>query len=350
MKKALLLTFAVLLALSLAVPAAAFDYVYPELGGKVDVLDGEIAVLNAPNKDFAPDSDDRLTDGIICKPLESSMYFNKSWIGSVAEATEAENAGNATCEFTMTDGTVKKYYYEWDFEGLDCDVSSFSIWWSNEKDYSVPESVVAVWQADAAFDILVSQDGGQTWSVAWESTRLTWTTDAEGNKTVDKMSAFTVEQGGDWTHVEKATDTEYYWYRYISADFNKEYTGVTNIAYGCVNARRESATPVFTNNPFYYIARITEFDVYGTNHKAVETEPETQAPETQAPDTQAPETKAPGTQAPDTQAHETQAPATQAPATEAPKEEKKGCGSFAALLPVLAAAAAGAAVFRRKRK
>jgi hypothetical protein len=78
--------------------------------------------------------------------------------------------------------------------------------------------------------------------------------------------------------------------------------------------------------------------------------PRPEIPETQAPETQAPETKAPETKAPETKAPETQAPGTQAPATEAPKEEKKGCGDFAALLPVVAVAATGTVVFRRKRK
>jgi hypothetical protein len=353
MKKALYLALIAVLALSMAVPAFALaedGYIHADLGGKVDVLDGEIAVVNAPTQEFSPDGSGVLTDGIVCRPLEgSAQYINKSWqkkdgdTSAVEVATNDEKNDIRTCEFTMTDGTVKKYFYEWDFEGLDCDVRSFAIWWSNENDYSVGDKPVAEWQADAAFDILVSQDNGQTWTVAWESTRLTWTTDAEGKTVVDKMSAFTVDKGGDWTHVEKATDTEYYWYRYIVADFNKEYTGVTNIAYGCVNPRREGITTTFTSNAFYYIARITEFDVYGTNHKLA-AESETQAPETKAPETQAPETKAPETKAP-----ETQAPATQAPATEAPKEEKKGCKNSVALLPVLAVAAAGAVVFRRKR-
>jgi hypothetical protein len=78
--------------------------------------------------------------------------------------------------------------------------------------------------------------------------------------------------------------------------------------------------------------------------------PKPVAAESTAPETKAPETKAPETKAPETKAPETQAPETQAPATEAPKEEKKGCGDFAALLPVVAVAATGTVVFRRKRK
>ena len=166
----------------------------------------------------------------------------------------------------MKDGSKKSYYYEIAFSNLSVDVDSFQLWWYNEKDYTPDGEVQVEWHADAAFDILVSQDGGKTWSVAWESTRLSFKNDEQGNKVVDKMSAWTKENGGDWTHVTGGTsDSKLYWYRTISANFNKEYKGVTNIAYGCVSPRREGLKdPVRAGaDAFYFVARISEFDVYG---------------------------------------------------------------------------------------
>ena len=360
MKKLVCIALAAIMALSLVPAAFAYsEEVYiEETPGKVDVLAGETAFLNAPNKSFTPDSDGRLTDGICAKPMTENGFFNQSWISkgsfdnATAAATDAEQKGEATCEFTMTDGTVKKYFYEWGFEDLDCDVNSFAIYWSNEKDYSVPDAVIATWHADAAFDILVSQDGGQTWTVAWESTRLTYKKDAEGNDVIDTMSAFTVEEGGDWTHVEHVTDTDYYWYRYIKADFKTEYKGVTNIAYGCVNPRREGKTTYFTNNAFYFIARITELDVFGTNHKAVETTAEETTGEkvedttaAQVDDTteaQVDETTA--AQVDETTAGEA-AVTTKAP--EEPKDEK-GCSSSLAFAGVAAVMTLGCVILRKK--
>ena len=370
MKKIICIALVAIMALSL-VPAAyaVSDPIFADNAGKVDVLTGEIAYLNAPTQNFTPDSANefseegypRLTDGMVCTPLSSKAYFNKSWQAKTDDksaeevATEDEKNGNATCEFTLADGTVKKYFYEWGFEDLNCDVNSFAIYWSNEKDYSVPDSVVAEWQADAAFDILVSQDGGQTWTVAWESTRLTYKKDAEGNDVVDTMSALTVDKGGDWTHVEVATDTEYYWYRYIKADFNTEYKGVTNIAYGCVNPRREGKTTYFTTRAFYYIARITEFDAFGTNHKAAEVT-ETTAEETtaeQVEDTTASQiADTTVTQVEDTSKAPVETTGGEAAVTsKAPEEGKsdKGCSSSVAFAGVAVVMALGCVMLRKKR-
>jgi hypothetical protein len=149
------------------------------------------------------------------------------------------------------------------------------------------------------------------------------------------------------------------WYLDADRNWHRANSGGTEVTFQAVYGSEIVLGSYNRNNERHNIIRNLRllqgtgltYDQIQTAKQTTEPKPErpsdetTKAPETQAPETQAPETKAPETQAP-----ETQAPETQAPATEAPKEEKKGCGNFAALLPVLAFSAAGAVAFRRKRK
>ncbi len=350
MKKLICVILVAVMAVMLIPSVSATSPMTVDLKGRTDVLDGEIGMLNAPSNEDCVDGDDRMTDGIFCKPLESGAYFNKKAFSDTDAARELEK-GEGAYEFKLVDGTVNKYYYEIQFYDLNCDVDSFAIYFSNENDYSLPNTVIPWWQTDSAFDILVSQDEGNTWSVAWKSIRFTTKTDADGNTVIDTNSAWNIEEGGDWTQVENK-EGGYYFYRYIDAKFDKEYKGVTNIAYGCVNPRRESQKdaennniPFGTPNPFNWVCRISEFDVYGVNHKGEETtaEPTTAAPETDAPTEAEVTTAAPVTDAP-TEGGDI---ATAAPETSA-EAKSGGCSSSVAFAGVAALMAIGYAVLRKK--
>ena len=358
MKKFICISIALIMVLLLAPSAlAAYPEMSVDLKGRTDVLDQEMGMLNAPANENKVDSGPRMTDGIFCKPMESSQYFNQKLFSSEASAGELEPLGG-TYEFTLVDGTVNKYFYEIQWYDLDCDVNSFAIYFSNEKDYTTGEAPVPWWQCDSAFDILVSQDGGTTWSVAWKSIRFTTKTDADGNTVIDTCSAWTIDQGGDWTHVEKSTDTEFYWYRFIEGNFDKEYKGVTNIAYGCVNPRRASEKdasdiPHGTPRPFYYVARITEFDVYGKNNKAAEETTPEETTAGQVEDTTAAQVvDTTAAQVEDTSAAPVENTEGEAAVTsKAPEEPKdgKGCSSSVAFAGVAAVMALGCVVLRKRK-
>ncbi len=346
MKKLICVILVAVMAMMLIPSVSAAAPLTVDLKGRTDVLEGEIGMMNAPANEDCVDGDGRMTDGIFCVPGDDP-FFNKKGFDSAAAAKELEDSGNAAYEFKLVDGTVNKYYYEIQWFDLNCDVDSFAIYFSNSNDYSQPNTRVAWWQVDSAFDVLVSQDGGNTWSVAWQSVRFTTKTDADGNKVIDTNSSYLIDQGGDWTHVEN-TENGYYFYRYIDAKFNQEYKGVTNIAYGCVNPRRASEKDADgvsqgTVNPFNWVCRISEFDVYGKNNKTETTEEvTTAAPETDAPTEAEVTTAAPETDAPTEAAATTAAPE----ATEAAKDG--GCSSSVAFAGIAFVLAAGCALIRRK--
>jgi LPXTG-motif cell wall-anchored protein len=292
MKRAISIILAALMILAFA-PAAfaatvnwATAPIKEDLGTKVDVLSGKEGKLYGEKPNGVVDK--KLTDGTIWSPDNNrkAQYLNEVWAldssstayaAQVQYATRIEKEGG-TIEFKLADGSTKKYLYDIQYSDLSCDVDSFQLFWSGETD--IINYPIAEWWADSAFDILVSQDGGNTWTVAYESTRLNIKKDADGNDTTEGMQAsfWLKDKGGDWEHVQGSDPaTDFYWYRTLSADFKQTYKGVTNIAYACVSSRRDAANNLPKVDGFWYCARLTEFNVYEAVASQSESETTTSA-------------------------------------------------------------------------
>ena len=329
-----------------ALSASAESYKLDVPEGKEDVLTGMYGYFISANSDLAV-GDAKLTDGVYAADSGSKVYINKSHCGKGAQGDLEANFA-----YKLTDNSEVKYYYTFrydllDAEGFTADVDSFAMYFNNENVYcagSEKGEEFPQYHIDAAFDILVSQDGGETYTIAWKSNDLLY----DGNGTLVSCAGMLVENGGNCSQevILDAGGNALTTYKYIIEDFDKTYEGVTNILYGCREMRRDNTD---LSLPFYYVVRCSEFDVYGKKN-VVETEAPTGDPTDAPPEipTAAPteaHTDAP-TEAPT--AAPTEAPAnTNAPETK-PAEEKKGCSSTVAMMSVIAVMGMGVTVIRKK--
>lgn len=324
------------------VSASAEKYVV-ENGDKTDVLDQWYCTLYARSNNEKVSY--TLCDGYYAADVGETCYFNYSLCSKNTQNEYEADGGDY--KFKLKDGTEKVYFYYIMFEDLNVDVDSFAIYFNNERSYDVGSEygeTFPYWQIDSAFDILVSQDGGQTYSLAWSS--VPFERGADGS--IVSNAAVPESEGGNMTEVvvKDASGAYKYTYRYVKEDLNQKYENVTNVIYACAAMRRYGAD---NNDPHYYCARITEFDMFGVNHAAENTtEAPTDAP-TEAP-TDAPTdvpTEAPTQAADPTNAGEE---SNKAPENNSEKtaDGKKGCNSSVSVLAVVAVLGMGATVLRKK--
>ncbi len=358
MKKALCIALAVIMTLTV-LPFVAAAFTVPDNN---PVAIGNLNDEDQTDGDYLPE---RVAEGIVdvlsgregqlyCAPTSTRNNINignlltdglisaRQAVAGEAELTncylncKAADAGAAST--VEVPGVDEKYVYLVHFGGLNnVTADSAAVYYASQAGADSARSGVepVIGITDTNLVILISVDGGVTYEVAYRTS---------------DSSAFNDEVNQMVTYADPET-FNVYWYRTAAFKFAKTYAGVTDIIY---------AAPVARRSDNGYTARISEFSVYGasaanpelTNY-AVATRPEpttaevtTAAP---APDTQAPDTQAPETQTPETKAPDTQAPTSQAPATEAPKEEKKGCGNFAAGTWICVAAILGTAAVIRKK-
>jgi LPXTG-motif cell wall-anchored protein len=304
MKKILAIVLSVVMAAVLALPAFAADipsyFHVVDTGDKTDVLNGLSCTFARSKYTGATDINTAvdnktlaLTDGIFAMDLKDSAgaaldgkygeygkTYSADLSGSYVHVNTAwANANNTTYPnnvetltgyeagkgFTVGTGALiafggvaTKYYYSYQFDGLaNVTVGSFALYFTNAGQNNFNSTATAT--VDCAYDILVSTDGGNTWSVAWKSVDLVYGADGK----VSSSAAMTVEQGGN---VVLHNDNELYQYMTVTGDFDKVYKNVTNVAYAC------RAPRVSSNAPFYYVARISEFDVYTAVETAAGTE------------------------------------------------------------------------------
>jgi len=331
--------------------------------GKTDVIAYIPSYFNSPK--YGNDYQDqthvyKLTDGIYAieplKDLYGISYFNLAWC-TKDEQTDRVNAGGEV-EYKLTTGETGKYMYSHEWKELDVNVNSFALWFNNETAYYDYETkkTYDINQMDMQFQILVSQDGGKTYSIAYESVPY-----SRDDNAITGNAAWLKSEGGEWEMID-AIDKDkssLFRYRYCTGEFSMEFKNVTNIVYACVYPRPSGTFPKF----FYYSGRFSEIDVYGTiNSTKYDQSGTTEAPETTAsPETKAPATTAevkteapvittaePKTEAPvvTTAAPETQAQETKAPETEAPA--KSGCDSSAACLSIAVMSVLGTALIKKK--
>lgn len=345
MKKIIAILLTALMLVSLvAVSSSAEDYTV-DTQGKTDVLEGIAGILLSNECNYKVST--LLTDGIFAKSPGGKAYLNEKACAKNAQADLEANEGPWTVP--LTSGIDKPYYYTIEFCDVNADIDSFSMWFNNENTYS--SGIYAHWHIDSAFDILASTDGGETYFVIWESVRMK----LNDEKTeVLEEAGYTIEEGGNAIHLEEYDTQGNYLYsgRKIEGKFDQTIKGVTNIMYGCVSLRREGGLDRPKNAaPFYYVSRITEFDVYGTPCEITEaetTEEEKPAETTAENITTAAETAAQTT--PETAATpiETTAENKQPEVTTAPAAQKSGCGSSVACGVVALVAVLGAALLRKK--
>lgn len=207
-----------------------------------NVLEGIRGALNSPKGSAAPVC---LTDG------NYSNYLNETVFASADKAVAAR-ASEGTFPVKLTDGSTKKYYYTCVFEGLDCDVSSFAAYFAND-------SKLVARVIDAAFDILVSQDNGASYTVVYSSTPAKYAEDAQAGK--DNVDSGMT--GGPFFDLEYLSSDKKT--GKISADFDKTYEGVTDVMYASGSTR--DYTYWSTTKGSNYACRISELEVFGVNHK-----------------------------------------------------------------------------------
>lgn len=343
-----------------------------EPGDRENILSGAAGTLRTVLADYPADL---LTDGKhYGYGTDPYVFLNRRCYadGNAAAAAE-QNPG--TFSFRLADGETRSYYYTVVFDGLYADVNSFELYFCGDDALADAVSHFPNYQIDAAFDILISTDDGETWEVAWESERLA--VSAEDSAAITGMAGFTAEEGTGNAAEVKVPDPDdaskiRTTYRIISGEFAQEYQNVTDIAYGCVTLRRSGKIVdvmdgevlveshcVPKTDAWYYSARMSEFQVFGEkNERPVTTEAVTTAEVTAAPvsDTEPVTSAAVTTEAPESTAvpqtsaeAETRTPETESlPGITLPAPETSGCGAvtgagIAGILTLL-----GTAVLRRK--
>ena len=366
-----ILALCLLSAVFFAFPAAAEETGSPELpetpAEPGNVLLGNVGQLESI---AAVTSAAVLTDGVrFDTEVPSAAYLNQRVYVNEKSAIAAEQTGGAF-PLTLADGTVNRYYYTVTWRGLYADVTGFSLFFCGEDPVVNPVCHFPNYQIDAAFDLLVSRDNGDTWAVAFASERLTYAADSSG--TVTAMAGFTREEGqGNAVEVRETEPDNpgkiMFTYRTVSVVFAETFENVTDIAYGCVSLRRSGkivdtvdgetlieSRCIPRESAWHFAARISEAEVYGTaKEKPVITtavaETETEAPSSAITSepvtssglvTEAPvSSSAVTTEAPElsTPAEPATAAETKVPETEKEDVRSSGCGaSFgAAALPLL---------------
>lgn len=348
-----LLLSALMLTAILSLPAFAAEQLTVKVEeGTEDVLDHLLTLTYcSPKNEGKIMMNSCVVDGIFAVEHESKCYFNNAFCTNGDQESIEESGG--TFEFVLTDGSTKKYLYSINFELFDytADVDSFALYFNNERSYDIGSEygeTFPFYHIDAEFEILVSQDGGQTYTIAWES--VPYEVSPDGT-TLLSCAGLLESEGGNMTEEKVFNEAGTYvcTYRYVADDLKQKFEGVTNIIYACEKLRRTGYTDFA---PFYFAARISEFDVYGSK-TMLETEPVSEQP-TDAPD---PEIPTEASAAPtDPAAQPTEAPTdgstwttenTNTPETKA-VEEKKGCGSSASAIVLIALLGSGVTVLRKK--
>ena len=338
------LTFSAVLAavmiFALALPfSASAETFSADIGTQTDILDMEIGHFKSRASGEFGMTEIQLTDGVIAADDTTRVFWNAKAVADRNASAVYEKEGGDYI-YKLTDGTEKAYFYVVEFTDLRADVDSFAIYFNTDAKQDKAEDRYPSEYIDSSFDILVSSDGGKTFSVAWSSVPLTLTADGTG---VDKMAGLTeFEKGGGNTKEEKITnsagevlDT----YRYIEADFDKKYEKVDTVVYACSALRRNTYEDIA---PHWWACRMSEFDVYGEKLPE-ETTPEATTAEvtTAGEDTGATSTagSGDGTSAPSVDVTSSSPQST----TAAESGSDKGCASFgaSAAAALIAAVAAG---------
>lgn len=195
----------------------------------------------------------RDADGEDCKDYLNVATALKNAAGETGDKVMKE-IGDDESKFLYTLAGRKYLYYIDVPLAVPSSAGSFTIWYNNGKNTLVPDN-----QIDEQFDILVSKDNGATWTVAWESARMSY--DAVQSNAVATGAANLTTMGGNSVIVGSSA-------KMIEGNFNQQYQNVTNVAYA-VSRNRRGATATLNgvsvgNNSVaaYYSGRISEFDVY----------------------------------------------------------------------------------------
>lgn len=265
-----------LLLCAMLIPATAEELptaqVYTaDIGTKVDVTKDKTAKLVSPSTtaDVA-----LLTDGVIAEDFKTTKtgdvstnlttgntarYLNKKAFSNKAAGTTVEQNGG---QYTFG-GIEQKYEYYISFEGLNNNIGSFALYFTTDGVVDTSNYRPNWGHIDSEFDIIVSCDGGQTWSRAWSSVPYVG---GESDTAMPKScAAFDPDYEGTGNAklvLEPGSDptSPKYGYRVISGDFDKVYENATNVAYAVIHMRRDAPSTPSVNQ--YYAARMSEFDVY----------------------------------------------------------------------------------------
>ena len=256
------------LMLVMMVPAAAVTVQVETT--KTDVL--KDAYIEFQSKNLVTSSGNAklalINDEIIAKS-DADAFLNLKTFSSAGTTLNDK----ATWDYTFAG---RKYGYVIRFDlAKKSDIDGFSMWFSRDKkDYMVER------QIDPEFDILVSKDNGQTWTVAWESARVKLVEGTAIGATVSSAivsgACFPKSQGGNMEYVNSSATG----YAKCSADFAATITGVTNVMYAASFVRSATSADCPTdaqgnrylnveNNKYSnYSTRLAEIDVYGKESTA----------------------------------------------------------------------------------
>ena len=285
------------------------DYLNESNGDKTDILNGLEATYNCPGEKNG-EKTALLTDGIIAVSKAPAgtveeKYFNRAY-GSSDDTANISFAGVDT-----------KALYSFTFSGLGgAKVSSFQVVYGAQNGEPYAGRSYNKDHADKQIMILVSKDNGTTWTQAYISTL---------DESTNVIKSDAVLGAGNTIDV---VDNETYNYYTVNITLAAAIEGVTDIVL---------ASPMGRTQVNGWAARIMEFNAFGEKGAAPAT---TEAQTTAAP---ADTTAAP--------ADTTAAPAdtTSAPASTTEKtEEKKGCGSVAAIGVAMIVTVLGAAYVSKK--
>ena len=169
------LTFSAVLAavmiFALALPfSASAETFSADIGTKTDILDMEIGNFKSRASGEFGMTEIQLTDGVIAADDTTRVFWNAKAVADRNASAVYEKEGGDYI-YKLTDGTEKAYFYVVEFTDLRADVDSFAIYFNTDAKQDKAEDRYPSEYIDSSFDILVSSDGGKTFSVAWSSIR-----------------------------------------------------------------------------------------------------------------------------------------------------------------------------------
>ncbi len=192
----------------------------------VDLLEGKTAFLSTYIQENQAIT--KLNDGVVYGNISEGVYLNEPVCNSEDAQNIAANPGKFT--FNLTDGSTKSYYYTIEYKGLDIDCDSFAIYCHYGDFYLL----------DYQVDILVSRDGGKTYTLAWASVPFVQ------DERLSVVSAYALpdSRGGNMNNTESNL------YEYVYAYFTEAFKNVTNVVYGCAQLSRLKSGKI-DNEPQY---------------------------------------------------------------------------------------------------